>query len=714
MELQMNLIGKIVRVEGLRYRVIWFAQNTYVFCQMDITRLIFTYYPAEQLKQQIRNGDIKIEEESLVWVVDEQSLSLNEQKRFAKRKKIVSSAVDKLGPSYSKIIDRQCAKEVEEIAQQFQISKVSFWNYMRRYLQSGFNESSLIDGRFCKDKETETKKYIYKSKTGRPKENGIVSGVILNDEVIAQFNSALNEFKKGREKSYKNAYLWLLDRYYSYDPENGTGIMRLKPISEIPTYQQFAYYCRNHITQKELDILKTSAAEQRNLKRLLLGSVRTDAIRPGWIVEADALEADFSIVSDLNHDQSIGRPIVYMMIDLYSSAIVAASVSLENNSMLGLTGLMLNLADDKKAYCKEYGIELQENLWPSNFIPHEIRCDRGSDFKSDKFSTICKRLGITRTLESGGMGSLKGLIEQSFHQFQTQLRPELENKGLITQRYDSNHHRQAMLSLADFIKLVINFIVTHNMRMIEDYPMRKEMYEDENFVPAPIYIWQYGCKKHGLPRMVTPAMRNQFIYDLMEERQAKLSRKGLKLNNLFYLCPNDSDLIVQMYRLGNKTQNFTVRFDARCMGKIYYMRNHQIFTGELNTGIPGNADFANMTLQQYEVYRQKRKEINFKSELHNVELDYSRYQINKGIIASAEKSNLSDTKQLRAARSLERQFINGKNKIEDRFDKNTKDISSVVKQENNDNPAAPRQDSFEAFDDLSEALEKFNREAVES
>ena len=73
------------------------------------------------------------------------------------------------------------------------------------------------------------------------------------------------------------------------------------------------------------------------------------------MVEIDACEADVSLVSELDPDQAIGRPIVYFMIDVYSRIILAVSVAFDNNSILGITNLFLNLADDKQEYCKIHG-----------------------------------------------------------------------------------------------------------------------------------------------------------------------------------------------------------------------------------------------------------------------------------------------------------------------------------------------------------------------
>ena len=121
------------------------------------------------------------------------------------------------------------------------------------------------------------------------------------------------------------------------------------------------------------------------------------------MVEIDACEVDISLVSSLDNNKTIGRPIVYFMIDVYTRLILAVSVAFDNNSILGVTNLFINLSDDKKKYCAKYGIEYDnDKIWPSNIIPRRLRVDRGSEFKSKEFDRICNELGIEKQLVSGG------------------------------------------------------------------------------------------------------------------------------------------------------------------------------------------------------------------------------------------------------------------------------------------------------------------------
>lgn len=138
-------------------------------------------------------------------------------------------------------------------------------------------------------------------------------------------------------------------KYYSETKiVNGVTTVGLMPESQRPTYNQFYYYCRKHITEQEIDLIKTSAAEQRNNKRLITSDSLHGVLGPGDMVEIDACEADVSLVSRTDSNKTIGRPVVYFMIDIYTRAIIAMSVAFDNNSILGVTNLFLNLADNKK------------------------------------------------------------------------------------------------------------------------------------------------------------------------------------------------------------------------------------------------------------------------------------------------------------------------------------------------------------------------------
>lgn len=670
-----NLQGLKIGNDNVEFRVLYDDGKMCIVCQINTTKLVINYYSATDLREQIRNNYFSVIEETPI-VLNIDAMKPDERKRFEAKKAIVKEITNIYGPTFIGLTGKFKRPEVNAILEKYDIKRNVFWRIIRLYLQSGCQLISLADNRSQNAPSVPRPTMNYNKKVGRPAKYGLFKGVVLNDEVRERFDEFLERYKKGREQTFKNAYIGLTEKYYS---EMKNGVFVPLPESQRPTYRQFYYYCKKHLTGAEMDEIKTSRMEARNAKRLLLSSARKDAIRPGWICEVDALEVDLSITSVLHPDQAVGRPIVYFMVDVYSSMIVAASVSFENNSMIGLTNLLTNLADDKTEYCKKHGFSVDgDAYWKSCFIPHELRCDRGSDFMSNKFEEICERLGIIRTLEPPGMGSMKGIVEQSFHQFQSTFKPLLEKKGLITKRYDSNHHREAMLNIENFEQMLITFILEHNRKTIENYPMSKQMIK-ENITPSPVNLWEYGCEKFGSPVPITSANRSQFIYDLMPEVNASLSRKGITYKDLVYIN-NETALLSKMYDLGTKRTKFPVRYDPRNVSHVYYIgENNKLCIATLNEGIPNMSDFADLTWFEYEEILEAKKEILADGKSKNFEIDFDQYRTYSAIIDAAYTPVLANTKNLREARKAEKQSRNSDNSLFEHIDEADKKELPEVK-----------------------------------
>lgn len=707
---KISLVGKIVSNGIGKYRVLHFTNDAFVLCETEISSINVFLYSAKLLFCQIETDEISIVPEESTIIVDIDSLTENEKAKFFFKKEIVDKIVDEYGPLFLDLANKKPKPLIKELVDRYQLEPSTIWRYIRCYLQSGLAPSSLLDNRTFRSKNAFKEQYVYQKKTGRPATGGIQTGILLNHTNYDQFNEAIDQLKKGNMKSLKAAYRWLIVRNYSKTSPSGECIF--PAISEKPTLRQFYYYCSKHLSKEERDVIKLGKAEQRNAKRLLIGNSRADAIRPGWIVEVDAVEADVSLVSSINPDQCIGRPTVYMMVDLFSSAIVAVSVGLEQNSSFGITNLLLNLSLDKIQYCNKYEITIDETHWPSNFIPHEIRCDRGPEFIGKHFATFCHTNGIKLTLEPGATGSMKGIVEQMFHQFQTQLQPHVTHAGLITKDHNSNHHRESKLTLTDFTKLVLTFVLTHNASVILDYPMTKEMLQIPDFQAIPTELWKYGCEKHGYPTLITPANIPQFIASLMEKKKATISRRGVKFQDLYYYASNDLDLNRQMYDCGNKEKSFEILLDPRSMERIYYIHENKLLPIPLNPSHPNQLDFGNMTYDQYLEYKEEKGGRKRNGKKHNETVDIVRYAVNQSTVDSIKKDSLSDTDHIQEARKAEKQVSRQQNKLDQALFPQKEVLSEESTKSITENSTSTQCDPLEVPDDLKDAYKNFlNNEA---
>ncbi len=654
-----------IKSESARYRIIAILGDSIILCRLDTTKFDLIEITKSALFSMINENAAVIESNNTDEVFDFSTLDDSNLEKYQVRLNIMNEVLKCYGPDYIKLTGKKNKDELKSILARYNFNKVTFWRMCTRYFQSGFDNKALLDERVFGYRYSSD--FKYSTKTGRKGEYGEV-GIALTPEVLSHFEEALNEYKSGRQKTIKSVFEHMSMLHYSKNEViNGVTSIVLLPPNERPTYKQFYNYVHKHLTSAEKDIIKTSQMEFRNNKRLLTSDSLYGVNGPGDLVEIDACEADVSLVSMTDPNQTVGRPIVYFMIDVYTRIILAMSVAFDNNSLLGVTNLFLNLCDNKKEYCERYGMSYSDDrLWPSNIIPNRIRLDRGSEFKSKEFGRICNALGIQKDIVPGGSGSLKGVVEQSFHLMHLNQNEMLEDHGLIEKRHDSNHQKEATLNIEQYTKMVINFVLTHNQKYQEGYPLTKVML-DKGVKAIPAALWQYGIENISTPRPILN--KNQYLYELMAPIKVSVSRKGISYKGLTY-SSDDPGITTLMFRAKTKSIPIEARMDMRDVGFIYVLKNGVLIQIPLNERAAGNVGFNGMTMKQYEDYRKLKGQQLADGRIYNEELTAFSQSVNKTIVKEASKSSetQSNDKNMRPAREIEKQRVSSENTIKDRFD----------------------------------------------
>lgn len=689
----------VIRIDNAIYRVISNCSDMVTLIKLDIEKIDLFQITLMALLDMIDMNEAEVVEDDAEIVIDIDSLPEHLKDKYHRVSKSVNMVLDAYKPDYMGLMSKKKKPVVRKAIEDCGLSKATFWKYCRRYLQSGFRMSALTDGRNNSDRSSG---YTYKIKTGSKPQYIPGQGIIIDDNIKEIFDEAIEQYKKGRCKTIRSMYDRMnMIHFSTTEIVDGYETLVLLPASERPTERQFRYYFEKHLSKEEMDIIKTSQQEHRNNKRLLKSDVLYQVYGPGDMIEIDAVEADVSLVSSLDRTKSVGRPIVYFMIDVYTRCIIALSVDFDNNSMVGLTNLFLNLADDKVTYCGRFGIDLNTE-WPSNFIPRRIRVDRGSDFKSKEFGRICNALGIEKQLVSGGSGSLKGVVEQSFRQMHLRQNEHLENYGLIEKRYDSKHHEEAILTIQEYTQMVINHVLYHNNKYMNNYPLTPEMIE-KDIEPIPLNLWEYGVSKYGAPRPIGSI--NEYLFHLMTPVTASLSRSGIQYKGLTYMPNNDPKLIREMFKADKSKVKMEVRIDSRDIGYVYYLRDNDLIAAPLNPKLTGNAEYSGMTLKQYEDYRKARREMGTKGNLKNQQLSIDNHMINESIVKSAKTNRLTglraDDSNMRPNREIEKQRVSSENAIASRLS----DIEPLPQAEEKlEEKPKEKYRHFESFEEVLDAM----------
>lgn len=642
-------VTDIITIEQTQYRVIGYRAGLFSLCEMNTKKLTIFLLPSKDLVKWATEGAARVEKSNSSNIL----LPDSEDENYLKKQALMRFIMQEYGPLYEKLYGKTTKTNLKKTMEDLGIQRDAAWRAIRRFLQSGLDMAAIVDGRSLRSGKRNP--YKYSKKTGHPTMNALGKGVPLTDEIRTYFDEAIKDFLIGRAKTKKDAYMTMIEKHFINEEETPTGIrVSVLPDNLRPTLKQFLNYTRVRVPQEEIDKAKTSAREQRNNKRLLLSDNLQGVMGPGDLWEVDECEIDLSLVSVENPSVTVGRPIVYVMIDVYTRMIVAYSVAFDNNSVLGITNCFLNLLDDKQELCNRFGIQIGANEWPSKILPLRLRSDYGAEYISHAMDTICCKLGVAQELVSPATGSLKGQVEQVFHQIHAAQNSLLEGKGLIEKRHDSNHHQEAALNIQEFEAVLLTYIVGHNRKYMEKYPLTKDM-RQQNVEPRPIDLWKYGVSLNGSPRPITNEV--MFRHSLLLPVKASVGRAGITFKGLFYINLQDEALLRDMYLASThgKKKLESACIDPRNISHLYYIREGKLMTASLNYKKTGMKEYEGMTLSEYNALHNKKKDDDAIGRETNLQMDIAIRDRQAKIVSEAQKRHLSpSTENLRANRAAEK------------------------------------------------------------
>lgn len=659
-------VGTLIRFNGeeTTWRVILLHNGVYRMIDTKAQGFIFKDMSYDEMIEAELNGTISVAEDQEIHVLDKSKLSEKDLEVFRKKQAFVNDMDEVYGPDFSIFPTKASKPFFKEKLAEYELSRPNGYRTLLAWLQSGKQEYALADKRLSK--KNGGTDYHYNVKTGR--KSSRMQGVIIDEYCKEAFEYGLQIFKRYRTATVTYCFVKLTGKYYSKETN---GQIELFEPDKRPTEKQFRNYVKKMLSPEENAIIKTSLIEYRNNKRILFGTSRFEATRPGMLLEADAVETDLYVVSAIDPTKLVGRPVIYMMVDIYSHCIVAASVGFENNSELGLTNLLINFFLDKGRVACDSNVIIDESLWPSQFIPGTIRCDRGSDFKSKKFEDICASFGISRQLCTGATGSMKGTIEQLFREFHLMFATEFERKGYIQKRYDSNHKKEALLTIDEVSQLVILFILYHNSHNIMSTQLTKDMIK-EGVSKKPIDIWNYGIKHNGSMPPIVASKADEAFYNLLPASKAGISRGGILFKDLYYLPFGDNDLLAKVKlstvnagmrdSTGKMKNSLEIRFDPRSVNYLYYIKDGRVMKLSLNKEKCGS--YINMTWDEYSDYYRIQHDRDIELGDENLRLLVERDRALESISKNATKAiGIPDGKNMRETRRVEKDRVNFKGAV---------------------------------------------------
>jgi hypothetical protein len=539
---------------------------------------------------------------------------------------------------------------------------------LRRYFQRGQIKNALLplyDNCGWRDRLGAQQIVKNLKKLGRPSKlaaaSGQSRGVNITNETLQLFRVGTKLFYEIRNRPRLSfAYQQTLKRFFNQgykENRNGVLVPIMPPAEDLPTLHQFKYWYQKEREPRRSQIARDGLAKHNLRGRAKLGNSTQLAFGPGSMYQIDATIGDVYLVSSLNRNWIIGRPVIYFIIDLFSRLIVGLSVALEGPSWVGAMLALENAVTDKVAFCGEYDISIEAADWPVNHLPEGIMADRG-EFEGYNADQLVNAFGINVYNTAPYRADLKGVIEQHFDRSNEKVIHWLPGRVRKRERGDRDYRLDATLDLKEFRKIMILATLDHNIHQrLDDYPLDADMISDE-VEPYPLNIWNWGLDHRS------GCLREKDIdtvrMNLLPQDEASVTQDGILFSNLYY--SSDYALKEQWPELAGEKGRWKIPIvhDPRTRNRIYLRLEHGRRL-EVCHLVQGDETFSNRdwyeTLDEFEV-RAQRKE---GSQTRNIRSRAEFHSCTDNVITSAQQKNAeahagsSDRSRIRGIRGNRKQ-----------------------------------------------------------
>jgi hypothetical protein len=317
---------------------------------------------------------------------------------------------------------------IKDVCERTKKNKKFVYKYLRYYWMNGKKENALLP-KFRKCGGPGKRKNP-KMKMGRKRKITIVkpemTGVLVNDDTRKIFDEFITKvyLKVRRRDSIKFTYIQMLKERYGVGMkiERGIEIPIIPPAHQVPSIAQLRYHIRTRYDLRQRMISREGKVTFDRDFRPLLGSETLKARGPGEIFEIDATIADVYLVSMDDPNQIIGRPVVYIAVDVWSHMVTGIYVGLEEPSWQGIMMAIENTGVNKVEFCTQFGIDITEEEWPCHYMPQHFYSDRG-ELESKNAESLGKALGVKLKNAPPYRADLKGIVEQQFRTLNLSIQP---------------------------------------------------------------------------------------------------------------------------------------------------------------------------------------------------------------------------------------------------------------------------------------------------
>lgn len=532
----------------------------------------------ELVQLEALESDLKSQRSKLLTVdenvvlTDETSISKPRKVRRDQAWQIISNLVREEPDIF---IPSHRADKVAECVASGISTRPTIYLYLRRYWQRGQTPNALLPDFAKSGALGKTRVANPKIKRGRPRTLGDLPGLNVDDEIRQVFRVAVTRYYATQAKfTLKGAYDQMIKEFFcdrSIDPETGRvrhAASAATLSSGPPSFVQFNYWLEKD--HDRLDIKRERLRPRIYDKDLrgLIGTSNAEVWGPGARYQIDATIADVYLVSRIDRNKIIGRPVLYVVIDVFSRMIVGIYVGLEGPSWVGAMMALANTTSNKQEFCRKNGRDIDEGEWPCRHLPAMLLGDRG-EIEGRMIETLLNNFNVTVESAAAYRADWKGIVEQRFRLLPAKFKPFVP--GYIDVDYRArggkDYRLDAVLDLEQFTQIIIECVLYYNNHHeIKRYDKDRDLAADY-IAAVPIDLWNWGiANRSGSLRQYPEEMVR---FSLLPVGEATVTLNGIRLQGIFYTCQKalEERWFDKARQRGSWKVN--VSYDPRNMDEIY-------------------------------------------------------------------------------------------------------------------------------------------------
>jgi putative transposase len=309
--------------------------------------------------------------------------------------------------------------------------------------------------------------------------------------------------------------------------QNGNKLVAIDPkLGEYPNNRQIRRILETEVSKLQRLLDKTTKGHFARSMRGLRGKNWQGVAGPGHTWAIDSTIGDIYLRSSVNRAWIIGRPIVYIIVDVWSTAIVGFYVCLTGPSWDTAKVSLFSAAAPPELLGELWGYQPMLSLSPSPTMCAVLMCDRG-EYLSKAASLTGVKLIPCLSYAPPYRPDLKGLVEV-LHRIEKD-RQFLFVPGAIDMRRQEYELRRfnpndAVLTVREYTQYLYTIFTEYNL--IADRSKRVDAHmKAVGVFPSPAGLWRWGHEMGIGVRRDIPL--SELITNLLPSEQASVTRSGV-------------------------------------------------------------------------------------------------------------------------------------------------------------------------------------------